>query len=449
MRRLYNCIQSIIILLTLLLISCNPTSEHDSVAIRGSVTNPTEDSIRILDKNHVDLVVIPIEDNNTFSITLKAEKGYYFIKHSERKDLIYLSPGFNLNSFIDGSQHQIPSKFQGNGSKENNYLAQRKSINGRLNLEEDEYLSLIDSLKRKRKEELALVAELGNEFRYIEEQKIEIDEFETLNDYAIVTIMNGKKLSINYPDKYAGIDFNNHQLLQIPDFIITIESYYRDIIGKKYVNKKSGDYQTFFLASLDSVVSNDLIKQELAYHIAFERMKFSRDRDALYSQYLLLTNNEQYIKNVKELYQKFKRTEPGQPSPSFTLNDIDGKPVSLEEFKGKLVFIDIWATWCGPCIKEIPSLKALEKKYPIDKIQFVSICKDDTYDRWKNFVIKKDLSGTQLYAPDKEIQFFKDFVGLSLPHFILLDAEGRIIDANASRPSNPRLMEQLDKLMLQ
>lgn len=142
------------------------------------------------------------------------------------------------------------------------------------------------------------------------------------------------------------------------------------------------------------------------------------------------------------------KLEKGQPSPKFNnYADFKGGKKSLDSFKGKYVYIDVWATWCKPCIGEIPSLKRLEKKYHNKNIQFVSISIDDertagswenANTKWKKMVKDKNLTGVQLYA-GKDIEFMQEYQVTGIPRFILIDPKGNIVNANAPRPSDPNL----------
>ena len=137
-------------------------------------------------------------------------------------------------------------------------------------------------------------------------------------------------------------------------------------------------------------------------------------------------------------------------APNFDYENFAGGKTSLESLKGKYVYIDVWATWCGPCRAEIPSLKALEESMHGKNIEFVSISVDveKDHEKWQNFVKEKSLGGTQLYA-DKNwnSDFIKAFGINSIPRFILIDPTGKVIDADAMRPSNGKLKEQLEGLL--
>lgn len=85
------------------------------------------------------------------------------------------------------------------------------------------------------------------------------------------------------------------------------------------------------------------------------------------------------------------KTAPGQPAPDFSFPDMDGNMVSLEDLRGKYVYIDIWATYCSPCRAEIPYLQKLEEKLKDKNIYFVSISVDTNKKTWENMVKKISL----------------------------------------------------------
>ena len=137
-------------------------------------------------------------------------------------------------------------------------------------------------------------------------------------------------------------------------------------------------------------------------------------------------------------------------SPSFNYENHKGGTTKLEDLKGKYVYIDVWATWCGPCRAEIPSLKKLEEKYHDKNIVFVSISidVDKDHEKWKNFVSEKQLGGIQLFADKNWNSEFMISYGInSIPRFILIDPNGKIVKSDASRPSNPELQKQWDALL--
>ena len=122
----------------------------------------------------------------------------------------------------------------------------------------------------------------------------------------------------------------------------------------------------------------------------------------------------------------------------------------MEDIRGKYVYIDVWATWCGPCIAEIPHLQKVEVKYHGKNIEFVSISVDTEkdYEKWKKMVVSKELGGIQLFADKNWTSDFIKAYGINaIPRFILIGPDGKVIKADAARPSSASLPELLDGLV--
>ncbi|UMB52506.1 TlpA family protein disulfide reductase [Lutibacter sp. A64] len=150
-----------------------------------------------------------------------------------------------------------------------------------------------------------------------------------------------------------------------------------------------------------------------------------------------------YIKRLTDKYPEEHmfaiKLAKGTPSPTFkNYENIDGSLTSLSDFKGKYVYIDVWATWCAPCKAQIPFLKELEKEYHGKNITFISMSVDKPRDRdkWLAMVKDKEMSGVQIIAPNATASDFTRAYNItSIPRFILINTEGKIIDFNAPRPS--------------
>ena len=171
---------------------------------------------------------------------------------------------------------------------------------------------------------------------------------------------------------------------------------------------------------------------------------------------MVTTQNKQMFAYFKNNYNSNKKIAKGRPSPKFeNYIDIKGGKKSLDSFKGKYVYIDVWATWCGPCIREIPALDKLEKEYHSKNIAFVSISTDESRrsggsweaaeKKWSNFVKDRNMSGIQLWS-GKDTRFQQEYQINGIPRFILIDPQGNIVDANAPRPSDPRLRNIFNSL---
>ncbi|MFT5602463.1 MAG: thiol-disulfide isomerase/thioredoxin [Flavobacteriales bacterium] len=141
-----------------------------------------------------------------------------------------------------------------------------------------------------------------------------------------------------------------------------------------------------------------------------------------------------------------------KPSPDFTAYTTpDGGTKSLADLtaSGKYIYIDVWATWCGPCKAEIPFIKEMIANYEGKNIQVVSLSVDeeDAKDKWIKMVADKEMTWQQIRA-DKAwaSDFIQAYAINSIPRFILLDPNGVVVDPNAPRPSSDKLTELLNSL---
>ncbi|CAI8204086.1 MAG: Thiol:disulfide interchange protein TlpA [Formosa sp. Hel1_33_131] len=228
------------------------------------------------------------------------------------------------------------------------------------------------------------------------------------------------------------------------NFIIT-----NNLLQEKYLQNIFDGSEAEFSKSFNDleVVYNSLKNEFKQLDAAFfeeqsENLKLMRKS---YYEYFLEKQG------MKTLFPK------GMASPEFTnYENHKGGVSSLSDFKGKFVYVDIWATWCGPCKVEIPFLQELESKYHAKNIEFISISVDDArrsgtlekaHEAWKTMVSEKELSGVQLFSGNGwKTDFIQDYKISGIPRFILIDPNGNIIDADAPRPSSEGLISLLDEL---
>ncbi len=146
-------------------------------------------------------------------------------------------------------------------------------------------------------------------------------------------------------------------------------------------------------------------------------------------------------------YDQYIRLERGRKAPHFSLSDKDGNRRNLSDWLGNYVYIDVWATWCGPCCRELPAFHKLKEKFKDKPIFFISISIDTDEAAWRTKIEKDHLDGIQLRA-NGEDTFMTDYKISLIPRFILIDREGKILDANMTRPSDTKTMERITALLL-
>ncbi len=217
-----------------------------------------------------------------------------------------------------------------------------------------------------------------------------------------------------------------------------LEPYMKE--SKGYVNLSEADFKAK-IAAIDSDLSS-----LLAEGVSLDTLLISKEKVSVGN----------YIKSLQAAYDKGAKTRKGAQSPKFA-NYVNkkGGMSSLDDFLGKYVYIDVWATWCGPCRQQFPFLQKLETEYHNKDIEFVSISTDsdrrsggsweNAEKKWRNMVDAQNLGGVQLWA-GKDNSFQTAYMISSIPRFILLDKTGKVVDADAPRPSDPRLKTIFDNL---
>lgn len=132
--------------------------------------------------------------------------------------------------------------------------------------------------------------------------------------------------------------------------------------------------------------------------------------------------------------------------PDITFLDTEGKEVRIKDFKGKYIYIDVWASWCYPCRREYPALKALRERLKDKAIVFVGISCDAGEIRWKGALRDEKMDGIQWILKKGDRSFMSFFKIATIPRYILVDRKGKIINPDIERPSNPKTEESLKAL---
>lgn len=193
----------------------------------------------------------------------------------------------------------------------------------------------------------------------------------------------------------------------------------------------------------DSTLLSDLMHHYIYEYVSAHGVGEKKELVDYYKQYV---KDEKLVQDFDQLCATWGKLNPGDPSPEFNFVNDKGDFVSLESLRGKFVYIDIWASWCGPCRREIPYLKELEKKFEGKPITFVSISCDNDAEAWRKAMEEENVSGIQLYM-NHDLAFAKAYIVSGIPRFILLDKEGCIVDAHMTNPSNPNTVKTLQRVL--
>jgi thiol-disulfide isomerase/thioredoxin len=202
-------------------------------------------------------------------------------------------------------------------------------------------------------------------------------------------------------------------------------------------------YADFFIALC---ISTDAVLIGIAYD---ELLKIVQQFQADYP-------NSNYIADLQQILDDHKTLSAGMPMKDFSMLDTNGNEFKLSDLKGKIIYIDVWATWCGPCVAEFKySIKLSEKFAGNNDIVFLYVSKDGKEIAWKKFLQKHPkLKGVHGIQPVKNEPFDQDDIMRlykinGIPRYIIIGKDGQIIDYNAARPSELLTNSYLQSLLSQ
>ncbi|WP_417875850.1 TlpA family protein disulfide reductase [Winogradskyella sediminis] len=442
------------ILIIVFCFSCKENTKENYTLFSGKIENPKDVKVSIL-KGRKKVKEIPLQKDGSFADTLRIESGFYNLSHGGETSEMYLTAQDNVNVTLDTEMFDETITYTGLGSQNNNYLAAKYMANENANInvaelytmEESEFLSAINDIKTTKLELLNNQKDLNTEFARIEAQNIEYDYLSFIQNYA-----SGHKYYTKNPEfkptpeflkPLENLDYSNqHDYTTISNYKSLVQNYYTRKINK--IDSISDIFEWINKTAFPE------LKEDLANTLQYRIVPNNEDNKAYYEGIMSISSDKAFKDKLTKNYNNIQKLSKGQPSPKFeNYENHNGGSTSLDDLKGQYVYIDVWATWCGPCIAEIPSLKKLETQYHDKNIAFVSISADveSAYNKWVDMVKEKELSGIQLIADNNfKSQFIVDYAINTIPRFLLIDPDGKIINADAPRPSDPKLIELFNEL---
>lgn len=458
------------------LICCQLTAQS-LVTIKGIITNPQSKLVS------VDLLKSPLSDDMTsygghvgelgnFTIQLELEKptlAAFF--HAGQYMHIFLEPNDDIFITADAAklERTIRCSGKGSGVNRNNWLFDYElrfnsqnaiADNNRKvrTLKADKYKLFVDAI---RKDKLSFWQTYqsrnaaSSNFREFVTAKIDGEWGNKLLDYPFAhTIANNLDDMMVMPPSYysfmSEVFVNNADVLNYPMH----QEFLLKYITKKFkqeVSPHSYTPQTYYAERYEFI--GRCLSGEPKYYAQARAILDACTYGKVESvaskceDFINNTPNPNYVAAVKKVYGGASKLAAGQAAPNFVLYDLNNKQISLNDLRGKVVYLDFWATWCGPCVREIPHSQELINRFKGRSVEFVYISVDENPIVWGDYVKSKIPHGVNLIAYGLQSEVSKMYNIKGVPKYMIIDKNGIIVDSNAKRPSEFGIVNDLESAL--
>jgi peroxiredoxin len=256
------------------------------------------------------------------------------------------------------------------------------------------------------------------------------------------------KVPTSYYDFTKKLVINADSLSHLREFRDFVSSY----INKNYVDMmnmaKRKDFSWKIFYEYHKIILSGKSRSAVLGNMVDIALHFSKfeEIEPIYKDFISWNTNTKQNEALTKMYEKIGSMASGKFAPDFSLKDLEGKKVSLADFKGKIVYIDFWASWCKPCIKEFPAAKKLKEKFKDKDVVFLYIDIDASEKDWKEGVKEHLLEGVNLYAGAKS-EVAKAYNVSGIPAYFLVDKQGKIYHNAPPRPSSNDIEKILEEAL--
>lgn len=389
--------------------------------------------------------------------------------HADDGVPIYIRPNDKLYLEVDARDFQATIRHSGQGSSPNNFLrdyhkkygltaVNRSIAKEKVRLPKTSYRQYVDQERKEKKRFLknfSLNHPLSRAFETLIEDKIDYEWAVKLLEYPFEHSFHSSANSFEVTDSY--FDFMNQLKIQntpainIPEYQEVVSRY----IHRKFKNSivhsgynKDNYYVDLFRFSKKHLRDKPLFfiqAQAILDACTYGKVELVRSQ---FADYKSGVPYPKYVKALKEVYEKSAKLGAGRTAPDFQLKSITNKMISLKDFKGKVVYIDFWATWCGPCLQEFQFVDHLKKHFANRDVVFLYISVDQDEGVWQNFVLGRGLNnGIHVRANGLTSKLATEYNLKGVPRYMIIDKFGNIADSNAKRPSEKGVIDDIEKAL--
>lgn len=454
-----------------------------NASLRGVVENRLSDSVVIsyityengnwLDYQQQQIITI-LNDDNKFSANLPVGEGYTLItiQNGEQATETYIAQDHKLNMTVDASDFDNKLIYTGEGAKIANFMAKHmlahsftrnyyREIQEAQAKDPEEFPDAIEELTQR---ELDFLIEHGADlpqaFIKFWDNNYEYLKYDAMLDYPWRhEMIKQQSYSIsNIPDENYTVTTTvpekfNDKLLPVQSYRSYIQSYYNSQLDAQGVKSTPDNPTLKDDKALELAHQNMPTKSEEYVFATFLRSKIKSanytEANFYYSKFIERYPNSVYKKMLSKQLDTKKKLSVGQPAIDITFMNENGKKVNLSDLKGNVVYLDFWASWCGPCRAQFPHVKDVKEHFKGKNVVFAYVSIDGSEENWKKAMEKYHLTGLHTLADgewkSKEAQAY----GVQgIPAYFLIDTKGNFATETTPRPSETdKLIEVIEELL--
>lgn len=376
---------------------------------------------------------------------------------------IYLMPDQKLSVSVNTKEFDESLEYSGDFAGENNFLAAyflefedegKDPTRGWYGeLESEDFIA-------KHKERLDAKVELLLNFR--SENEINNDFVDTWQEnetyimygtllyYPMIKAYYAKKsrnevVHNDYFSFLENCDYNNESLLSQDGYLFFLDQYLGYKLNAVQQNSSGGYNPLNHFLIAEMILTGKTKTTAQAAYLRNRLNSIELSKIDPYWESFITDCGTEVAEYLQSIYDRVKDLQPGNLAPQFTLQNLEGDEVSLSDFKGKVIYIDFWASWCGPCMQQVPYAKELKEEYADNKdmvFLYISIDKDDK--AWRKAIEEKELKGVHVLAKDFKHDVPQSYNVSGIPTYYIIGRDGNIYKNNAPRPSSG---DELKKLL--